>query len=56
MKQQSTADVTSPENPKEPFETAYKESQSLPKRERKSHIKAAMQDDFAGKSELNQRH
>ena len=36
MKQQSTADVTPPESPKERFETAYKESQSLPKRERKA--------------------
>lgn len=39
MKQQSTAEVTPPETPKERFETAYKESQSLPKRERKAHIK-----------------
>lgn len=38
MKQQSTADVTPSETPKERFETAYKESQSLPKRERKAHI------------------
>ena len=53
MKQQSTAEVTPPETPKERFETAYKESQSLPKRERKAHIKAAMQDDFKDKAELN---
>ena len=53
MKQQSTADVTPPETPKERFETAYKESQSLPKRERKVHIKAALKDDFADKAELN---
>lgn len=53
MKQQLTADVTSPETPKERFEAAYKESQSLPKRERKAHIKAALKDDFADKAELN---
>ena len=53
MKQQSTADVTPPETPKERFETAYKESQSLPKRERKAHIKSALKDDFADKAELN---
>ena len=53
MKQQSTADVTPPETPKERFETAYKESQSLHKRERKAHIKAALKYDFADKTELN---
>ena len=53
MKQQSTADVTPPETPKERFETAYKESQSLPKRERKAHIKSALKDDFKDKAELN---
>ena len=34
------------------FETAYKESQSLPKRERKAHIKAALKTDFADTDEL----
>ena len=53
MKQQSTADVTPLETQKKRFETAYKESQSLPKRERKAHIKAAMKDDFKDKAELN---
>ena len=53
MKQQSTANVTPPNTPKERFETAYKESQSLPKRERKAHIKAALKDDFKDKAELN---
>ena len=53
MKQQTTANVTPPETPKERFETAYKESQSLPKRERKARIKAALKDDFADKVELN---
>lgn len=48
-----TADITPPETPKERFETAYKESQSLPKRERKVHIKSALKDDFADKAELN---
>ena len=48
-----TADVTPLETPKERFETAYKESQSLPKRERKAHIKAALKDEFADKAELN---
>ena len=51
-KQQSTADVTPPENPKERFETAYKESLSLPKKERKKHIKKALESDFADKTEL----
>ena len=52
MQQQSTAEVTL-ETPKERFETAYKESRSLPKRERKVHIKSALKDDFADKAELN---
>ncbi len=34
------------------FETAYKESKSLPKRERKAHIKAALKTDFADTDEL----
>lgn len=50
---QAAADVTPLETPKERFETAYKESQSLPKRERKAHIKAALKDDFTDKIELN---
>lgn len=52
MKQQSTADVTPPETHKERFETAYKESLSLPKKERKRHIKEALENDFADKTEL----
>ena len=39
-----------PETTKERFETAYKESLSLPKRERKAHIKSALKDDFADKT------
>ena len=53
MKQQSMANLTPPETPKERFETAYKESLSLPERERKAHIKAALKDVFADKTELN---
>ena len=41
------------ETPKERFETAYKESQSLPKKERKAHIKTALENEFADKAELN---
>lgn len=38
--------------PKEKFETAYKESQSLPKRERKKYIIEKLQGTFESKSEL----
>lgn len=37
---------TQPTTPKEKFETAYKESQSLPKRERKKYIADKLKDDF----------
>ena len=53
MKQLSITNETSLETPKERFETAYKESQSLPKKERKAHIKAALGNGFADKAELN---
>ena len=43
---------TPPETTKERFETAYKESQSLPKKERKAHIKEALKEDFADKNDL----
>lgn len=36
----------SPDSPKAKFETAYSESQSLPKRERKKYIKEKLQDTF----------
>ena len=42
-----------PETPKERFETAYKESLSLPKKERKKPIKELMESDFKDKAELN---
>lgn len=42
-----------PETTKERFETAYKESQSLPKRERKAHIKSALKGDFTDKATLS---
>lgn len=42
-----------PETTQDRFETAYKESQSLPKRERKTYIKSALKDDFADKTALN---
>lgn len=38
MQQLSLTNESPPETPKERFEKAYKESQSLPKRERKAHI------------------
>ena len=38
-----------PETTKERFEKAYKESQSLPKRERKAHIKKSLAADFPSK-------
>ncbi len=40
-----------PETPKEKYETAYSESQSLPKRERKQYIKNKMQGAFPSKEE-----
>ncbi len=42
-----------PETTKDRFETAYKESQSLPKRECKTHIKSALKEDFPDKATLN---
>lgn len=50
--QQPPTDNSPPETPKERFETAYKESRSLPKRERKAHIKDVLESDFADKAEL----
>ena len=44
---------TPPETTKERFAKAYKESQSLPKRERKAHIKQKLKDSFDSKEELN---
>ena len=44
---------TLPTTPKEKFESAYKESLSLPKRERKAHIKEQLKDTFKDKAELN---
>ena len=52
MEQQPPTDKSPPETPKERFETAYKESFSLPKKERKKHIKEALENDFADKTEL----
>jgi len=43
---------TPPETTKERFEKAYKDSQSLPKKERKTHIKEALKEDFAENDEL----
>lgn len=53
MKQLSITNKTLLETPKESFESAYKESQSLPKKERKAYIKAALENEFADKAELN---
>ena len=44
---------TLPATPKDKFEIAYKESLSLPKRERKAHIKEQLKDTFKDKEELN---
>lgn len=41
-----------PETTKDCFKTAYKESLSLPKKERKKHIKEALADKFTNKTEL----
>ncbi len=49
IKQQPTATESPPETTKERFETAYKESLSLPKKERKKHIKEALESDFTTK-------
>lgn len=51
-KQQPPTTESPPETHKERFETAYKESLSLPKKERKKHIKDALESDFADKTEL----
>lgn len=51
-KQQPPTTESPPETHKERFETAYKESLSLPKKERKKHIKEALESDFADKTEL----
>ncbi len=53
IQQLSLTNESPPETPKERFEKAYKESQSLPKRERKTHIKDALAADFPNKDELN---
>ena len=52
-KQQPPTTESPPVTTKERFETAYKESQSLPKRERKAHIKEILAADFANKDDLN---
>ena len=41
------------ESTKSRFEKAYAESRSIPKRERKSHIRAALKNDFSTKDELS---
>lgn len=41
---------TPPETTKERFEKAHKESQSLPKRERKAHIREVLAADFPTKT------
>lgn len=51
--QQPPTNESPPETPKERFETAYKESLSLPKKERKKHIKESLAADFANKDDLN---
>lgn len=50
--QQPPTTESPPEIPKERFETAYKESLSLPKKERKKHIKELMESVFTDKAEL----
>ena len=51
--QQPPTTESPPVTTKERFETAYKESQSLHKRERKAHIKSALKGDFTDKATLN---
>ena len=51
--QQPPTTESPPETTKERFEKVYKESQSLPKRERKAHIKESLAADFANKDTLN---
>ena len=51
--QQPQTTESPPETKKDRFETAYKESQSLPKRERKTHIKSALKGNFTDKATLN---
>lgn len=51
-KQQPPTTESPPETHKERFETAYKESLLLPKKERKRYIKEALESDFADKTEL----
>lgn len=53
MQQLSLTNESPPETPKERFEKAYKESLSLPKKERKKHIKEALESVFTDKAELN---
>lgn len=53
MQQLSLTSESPPETPKERFEKVYKESQSLPKRERKAYIKESLATDFSSKDELN---
>lgn len=53
MQQLSLTNESPPETSKERFEKAYKESQSLPKRERKAHIKESLVTVFPNKDELN---
>ena len=53
MQQLSLTSESPPETPKERFEKVYKESQSLPKRERKVYIKESLATDFSSKDELN---
>ena len=51
--QQPPTTESPPKTTQDRFETAYKESQSLPKKERKAHIKLALKGDFADKAMLN---
>ena len=47
-------DGTPPTTPKEKFETAYKESQSLPKRERKKYIADKLKAEFKTAEQLKE--
>ena len=51
--QHSLTNESPPETLRKRFEKAYKESQSLPKRERKAHIKDVLESDFKDKADLN---
>ncbi len=53
-KPQPKTEETTPTTPKEKFETAYSESQQLPKRERKKYIAEKLKDEFKTAEQLKE--